>query len=395
MKIVGAAEVSRSVEGARYAATRQSSPWLRAVEAGGLRAKAVQGPQRPLWPDILEKIAELTGSGCTVLLANNGHARVRDLTAFTRTDLGFLEQYVRYYESVNPWVAPCNRLFADGSVRYGHRVVSEGALEGSEFYNDFLRREKYFHSFGIKIPLHNLTPVYLTSLRTREMGPYQDADGTVLSTLLPHLQRALRLSFEFSLLGTGMQAAFEALRDGLLLLNKNGDCLLMNKAAQEFVDRKDALVLYKSRLAALNPAEATQLREMISRAIQPGAARLTQGTEAILISRKRGRPLHVVVSPHLGGLTAAPSCAAAVVYVRNPDSASSPRAEVLRALFGLTKSEARLLKLLLEGRKVSEAADINGVSRETVRSQLKSVLQKTGTRGQSDLVRTLSGFASG
>ena len=57
----------------------------------------------------------------------------------------------------------------------------------------------------------------------------------------------------------------------------------------------------------------------------------------------------------------------------------------LRAAFGLTPAEARLAGLIADGIGVDEAAAKLGTARETVRSQLKAVFAKTGTRSQVSL----------
>lgn len=62
---------------------------------------------------------------------------------------------------------------------------------------------------------------------------------------------------------------------------------------------------------------------------------------------------------------------------------------LLREVYGFSAAEAALTGLLLAGHDLATAARSRGVSLNTVRSQLRSVLRKTGCRNQGDLVRTL------
>ena len=65
--------------------------------------------------------------------------------------------------------------------------------------------------------------------------------------------------------------------------------------------------------------------------------------------------------------------------------------DVLRQAFDLTPAEAEVMRALTEGQAVPEIAEARGRSVETVRAQLKSLMSKTETRSQSELVRlTLS-----
>jgi DNA-binding CsgD family transcriptional regulator len=61
----------------------------------------------------------------------------------------------------------------------------------------------------------------------------------------------------------------------------------------------------------------------------------------------------------------------------------------LQNRFGLTRAEARLVVHLVTGRSLKSSAKALGVGYETVRRQVKSVFQKTGTHRQSELVLTV------
>jgi DNA-binding CsgD family transcriptional regulator len=68
---------------------------------------------------------------------------------------------------------------------------------------------------------------------------------------------------------------------------------------------------------------------------------------------------------------------------------SSPAPELLQALFDLTPAEARVASMLIDGKSVDAISRIQGVSLNTVRTQLKSVFVKTGVERQVDLVSML------
>lgn len=65
--------------------------------------------------------------------------------------------------------------------------------------------------------------------------------------------------------------------------------------------------------------------------------------------------------------------------------------DVLQGLFDLTAAEARIARHLLEGSTASDIAANDEVSINTVRSQIRSILVKTGVSRQTDLIGLLSG----
>ena len=76
-------------------------------------------------------------------------------------------------------------------------------------------------------------------------------------------------------------------------------------------------------------------------------------------------------------------------------NASVPGADLLRLLFDLTPAEARLTRLLLEGRTPAEAAALLRITDATIRVHLKRVFAKTGVRRHAELVRLLLGVGAG
>jgi DNA-binding CsgD family transcriptional regulator len=61
-------------------------------------------------------------------------------------------------------------------------------------------------------------------------------------------------------------------------------------------------------------------------------------------------------------------------------------------LFDLTPAEARVARSIASGKTIESIATDGGVSRETVRSHVRSVLAKTGCDRQAEIVALLTGI---
>ncbi|MDX1692840.1 MAG: helix-turn-helix transcriptional regulator [Ketobacteraceae bacterium] len=77
------------------------------------------------------------------------------------------------------------------------------------------------------------------------------------------------------------------------------------------------------------------------------------------------------------------------VIALTPEIKLSLPDDLLRDSFGLTPAEIRIARHLLDGSNIRRIAQQDNVSVETVRSQLKTVLQKTMTRDQLSLMNLL------
>ena len=66
---------------------------------------------------------------------------------------------------------------------------------------------------------------------------------------------------------------------------------------------------------------------------------------------------------------------------------------LLKEFYGLTQAEGEVASFLHKGRSVKDIAEARKVSLETVRSHIKSLLQKTETGRQAQLVIKISRFA--
>jgi DNA-binding CsgD family transcriptional regulator len=139
----------------------------------------------------------------------------------------------------------------------------------------------------------------------------------------------------------------------------------------------------RDRLMLCNAASDAQLAECLT-STRPKRS-------AIPVPASRG---HCAMMLHLSPLPAAMTAvwpeAALVMVALLTSRKSVPAPEALMLMFGLTQAEARIAHAIAEGKTTSAIARSVNTSRETVRSQLKSVLAKTGVSRQGELISLLT-----
>jgi len=137
-------------------------------------------------------------------------------------------------------------------------------------------------------------------------------------------------------------------------------------------------------------AKGRKLREGLAQAIRLACDELR--SSGLCLSQPGSPPerwLRLVVAPIYFG-AAGNRASRAAVWILNTETPAAPSEELLAALFGLSRAEARLALGMLAGRSAAECARLAGVGLATIRTQLHSIFTKTGVRRQAQLVALLS-----
>ena len=228
----------------------------------------------------------------------------------------------------------------------------------------------------------------LSLYRGPREASFDDEQLEVLQSIAPYLQVALAVRHRLRGLEARIsdrETALDRLQTALVLIDARRRVVLANQAARHICDQPNSLRLSAQRLTALDPTENSRLSEIVTRAISAGIHKNSQFGGATLISRPDKRPLQILAAPFFSQRGAV-----AIVFISDPEQKPAVLSEILHSLYGLTQAECRLVVSLLDGKSLAEAADSIGVGRETVRSQIKSALHKTGTARQGEMIRLLS-----
>ncbi|ULO23693.1 helix-turn-helix transcriptional regulator [Methylocystis sp. SB2] len=84
---------------------------------------------------------------------------------------------------------------------------------------------------------------------------------------------------------------------------------------------------------------------------------------------------------------------AAILVMTPVGSQQAPAIELVQSLYDLTPAEARVARGLVAGNTLEEIATEQSVSRNTVRTHLRGVMEKTGCNRQAEVVALLGGLA--
>lgn len=345
------------------------------------------------WPSFLETFASAVGGSSALLRTNsmlNQSASFNACIGYDPTwQAAYCQHFVKgdYYNHVMSQYVP-GQIFSSG------RNIDQRELHKTEYYNDYLLPQDKPYSLGVFLLKDDSQSLVLGIQRGKSVGAFGEAESRLMSTLVPHVTRAVQLHQKIhteTAKKKQAQSALDQMRMGVILTNRSGTPLYLNRAAELMMSQGIGLGLFHHKLAVHCASETTQLLKMISDAA-PGTKAPAVGGDMRITLPNKVDYLHCVVAP------VAPECSfmlntsgadCVAVFLSRPGGLQlSPKRLV--TLYKITPAEARLAARLSALRTVEEAADDLGVTVSTARSQLKSVFAKTGTRSQSELLMLLA-----
>jgi DNA-binding CsgD family transcriptional regulator len=310
----------------------------------------------------------------------------------SQQDVDVATEYNERYGNSDPFRVALIRNARVGVFQGEDLLPGEGLLR-TTMYREFVCRLGVRYATVVPLTLSVRQFEAISVWRTLEAGPMDDDCNRLLRLLVPHIQQALEIH---RILGVtqrrlaGAEAIADASSTATYLLTCQGQLVHSNAAGDVLLARGSPLALVNETLVATWPESRGGLRAMYRKAAAPDFAHSKRPpTHAFSLPRAGGaRPLQMLASPLPQALRARTG-AEIVVLVTDPDSASSFPDSVLRTLYGLTAAEIELANGLLMGYSLDEIASLRHVKLGTVRVQMKSLLGKTATSRQSDLVRLL------
>lgn len=173
-----------------------------------------------------------------------------------------------------------------------------------------------------------------------------------------------------------VHAARDTAQTMIVMVDRDRRILDLTPSAEALIDDGRWLARDFGRLTGGRQRDMSRLDRALAEAEAGGESALAIGDGALVAEVVR-----------MGGDGQPPCFLILVREVR--DQCNRKVADAARG-YGLTQAEQRLLRVLFDGISLPEAARCLGVARTTARTHLQRLFEKTGTRRQADLLRTIA-----
>lgn len=339
-----------------------------------------------LWPSVLDELAGLTECRGGLLFS----AR----KALCWTASGSIQEVFEAYVH-DGWFQrcprrPCLMSKSEPSFFVEQDFWTDDQIEFDPIYRDFFRPRGLGWSAGTGLQMPTGDNIVFSVERDLERGPVEPEHVAALNRLRPHLARSALVSARLDLRrAQGATEALTELRLPAVLLSEAGAVIEANTWAEALsgqlrIGAGDRLTLADKRAQEMLE---TNLKAMHT---TPGAGRCTFPLRDDLGAATR--VLHLIPITRTAHDIFGQSFALLLATPVSSDRA--PSIGLMRSLFDLTPAEAKLAQSMAGGRTLEDAAADHGVSINTVRNQLRAILEKTGCTRQAELTALLANLAT-
>jgi DNA-binding CsgD family transcriptional regulator len=360
------------------------------MELVGLVYEAAGDVER--WTLCLERLRAELKAATGFFYLHNLRDHVVDVQAQIGVDAAYLRSYEEYYAAKNVILTHAPHRLVPGKVFLSRQLCPDRIFLKSELYNDWAVPQHLGYGMSATV-LRTPSVVGMVGFLRKTGAPDPSVeDLMLLRALMPHLERAVQMHqhiAELRVLQGATKQALDRWARGVVILDGRGRALLMNRTAEEIVNLKDGLGVVEGQLRAAVVGETIALRRLIRNAVASRNTPVLEPGGVMSVTRARSpRPLHLLVTPvPTASDIPTPRRAACVVFIADPDKTPQTNERLLRRLYGLTPTEARIAALLTQGTDIRAISETLQVTLNTVRTHVKRVFDKTETNRQSDLTR--------
>lgn len=344
-----------------------------------------------LAPDLAR---EFSGSSGFLYVVQDVHARRPDvmLSATPNFDDWAHSSYTGYYRQRDVWALEITKKVRNDVV-HGLQAVDETTLFRSEIYSDWYSKVGIHHALSGVFPLQGDIG-FVSVCRPRPAREFDERERAMLAQLLPHVQRAVQIHRRLSIAEHQSALTFEMLERislGIIVVQADARIVFTNSVAHRILQLGRDLTAAQGRLRLRNQLPTRNFDKVLRDAALTSMGRGTSPGGVVAVPRPEGLPLSLLISPYRAPLISDPHVhGAALIIFSDPDSQPEVLDRTLAQMLGLSPAEGRLMSALVAGQSITEYAESVGISKNTAKTQMRQIFNKTGYNRYADIVRAVA-----
>lgn len=282
-----------------------------------------------------------------------------------------------------------------GALAARSQLVDDAAFRRGEVWERLFRPRDMDVGLAYKLRASGSTSWFIDLHRSARQGPLPDDELRLFRDILPHVERATRISEEFDDM-RGLAKGASQFSTGALLVDGNAHVQRADAGAIAFLERAGSPLRLANRdIACTDPQDSQRLRQLVVDCCRPGSEAVSGTGGSILLTARsdpQSEPLFLSVLPYLGRrpFDLGPARRALILIHEALPSRSEDFERQLRTTFGLTVAETKIATSLAAGLTLKQAAENSTIRVNTARWYLDEIFRKTRTNHQGQLVALLA-----
>lgn len=349
------------------------------------------------WTSALDRIATATGGHGALLMVSNT----------PRDDLNVAAISSRYGPQA---AAHYSQQRIDASERHWLKILKdsppETILKDTDVWPDasnydaqpltaWLRSAGVYHRCAVRVCEHQGWHDAMAILYPAQRDGIRPEEAAELRILLPYLAQVIEAQRPFVALERrygGVLSYLDRLAIGVFMLTAEGDIGLMNAEGQRLVEADDGLGQSPwGQLTLSDPRAAAHFERGLQAVVGAAALEGPTASEAFPVPRRSEHPAYALCLMPLRekelGLGPRREFTGALVFAVDPARREAAHVDGLAATYQLSPKESEVCALLMQGLTNRKIAEHQGVSEQTIKTQVTSLFTKTNTQGRTELLR--------
>ncbi|MFC0341189.1 helix-turn-helix transcriptional regulator [Paracoccus niistensis] len=342
------------------------------------------------WHEVVQEISDFLDCGATIVHApvdnfSSGQLWMKDVDP---------EVYLKAPPELlmpehNPGIRAA--IQSPGLMIDRKQFIPDAALPGHPVAVQFFDPNGIEHlMIGLTQADHEVGSLFVLS-RRRNQFDFDARERKAVDLLADHVGRAMRMHRALRMAEAQVSAfgmAIENLNQAVFLVDRDLRILHANRRGEAMLEEWSGLARWHHHLVLSDPNAQKQLEA----GVKELTSRFPPTIDVQVMASRRSSPHKLRITAQLAmgdGIAALSPRSRVLLFVEEPGRTAEPRPEDLIRVFGMTAAEAKVAVLAAKPLKVSEIATRLQVSKNTVKTQMKAIYQKTGSPTRAHFLRAL------
>ncbi len=367
----------------------KEAPAIKMIKDEELLAKIYAAPLYPnSWADVLDDLASITGSRGAVLGVER-HDGWSGWRASNSLEPHISRQIMDNRDTSKSIITPRLKALNLDEFVAEHTIFTDADWLSTPFMRDYGIPNGLKHTAGTFIKLPTGDEILIFCIKDSNKPPFSKSEISRLNELRPHLARATVLT---TAIGMSKLDALIFAPDKLSfpVFALDSECRVIKTNDNDFMTLGYFLKHSSGICEFKTKNHDVSLKEIIQSVI------VSNSSKSIPIKSSNGRHAVIHIMPmqsiyrELFDMNNVSSNefqhSSVIAYITEVKHDKNISSSILRYMFDLTGAESRVTADISSGLSVDEIATKSKLSKETVRTHLKSIFSKTGVNRQSQLV---------